>query len=149
MSFQIPLLHEMWNDFGESGNRDFRDDDLAKLIVIGLARLQSCLHVLGETDGIDEHDLITATVLAFEECVDKALTLHFPFITSRETLGKNEPWHFAGRFHQTGLLLDWFQDNLLEQLIKALHRHFHFRPDFVVSRSLSLESYVFVAVEMF
>src|SRR5438105_4264828 len=36
------------------------------------------------------------------------------------------------------LLGDWFQDNLLQQLLKPFHRHFDFRPDFVVSGSLAL-----------
>src|SRR5438128_563273 len=67
MTFKIPLLHQARNDLGQSGDSDFGDDHLAKLIVIGLARLQSRLDVLGETDGIDEHDWVTPTAFAGEE----------------------------------------------------------------------------------
>src|SRR4051812_29438748 len=71
-------------------------------LVIRLARLQSCLNVLGAADRVDEHDRLPAAVFAFEKGVDEAFPLHFPLITIREPFGKYEPRHFAGRFHQTG-----------------------------------------------
>jgi hypothetical protein len=92
MTFKVPFLHKIGNDPRQSRDSNFWDNDLAKLIVIRLARLQSRLNVLCEPDGIDEHDWITPAAFAFEEGVDKALTLHFPCITLCEALGKHEPW---------------------------------------------------------
>src|SRR6266511_2095090 len=102
MPLKKPFLDQVRNHPRKSGDRDFRDNDLATFVVIRLARLQSRLNILREADRVNEQDRITAAVLAFQKCVDEPLTLHFPFVALREPFREHKPWDLAVQFHHSG-----------------------------------------------